>query len=89
MRKHFLWVLLVLIAGGAGFLASRAQATPPAPQNLSARCTINVPAEWGDYVGSGAYGLAFRDSSGTLRIINKFPCGLDGAPHVALEVHRK
>jgi len=89
MRKRILGATAILVIGLAGFLAGRVQGKPPSSQALSAQCAFNVPTEWGEYVGSGAYGLAFRDNNGTLRIINKFPCGLEGAPHVSLEVRRK
>jgi hypothetical protein len=44
-----------------------------------ARCTAVVPQDWGEYVDTNSYGAAFRDANGTLRFVNKFPCGLEGA----------
>ncbi|MGH9796509.1 MAG: hypothetical protein ACRD5G_17250 [Candidatus Acidiferrales bacterium] len=75
----------MLAAVFAAYLASK----PAAAQSAAAQCVINVPQDWGDYVGSGPYGLEFKDSSGTLRFVNKMPCGLEGAPNVALEIRRK
>lgn len=61
-----------------------AKASPP-----TGRCQVTVPAEWGEFIGSSQYGLAFRDDQGTLRFVTQMPCGLDGPPHIALQVSRK
>lgn len=55
----------------------------------TARCTVVVPKQWGEYIGAGSYGLEFKDESGTVRFVKQFPCGVEGAPNVSLEVHRK
>jgi hypothetical protein len=59
-------------------------------QNSIGRCIVNVPQEWGALKGvSSNYGMVFEDSAGTLRAVTQMPCGLDGAPNVALEIHRR
>ena len=55
----------------------------------AARCAITVPSSWGEYIGAGSYGLEFKDDTGTIRFVKQFPCGLEGAPNVSLEIHRK
>jgi hypothetical protein len=57
-------------------------------QEQTARCRICVPKDWGEYLGAGSYGLEFRDDAGTI-FAKQFPCGLEGAPNVSLEIHRK
>ncbi len=86
MRKALLVALLMFLASGGYFLGMRA--TPAAAQGM-ARCKVSVPQSWGEYVGtSDSYGLAFKDSSGTLRFVRQLPCGLDSTPAVTLEVQR-
>ena len=87
MRKRIFWTGTLFIIASLCFLAGKAQGKP-APQSTSARCVIRVPSDWGDFVGSGPYGLTFRDSSGTLRFVSQFPCGLEGVPNLALQVQR-
>lgn len=53
------------------------------------RCQVTVPTDWGDFIGSSQYGLAFRDNQGTLRFVTQLPCGLDSTPHIALQISRK
>lgn len=89
MKKKLFWSIAVLVIALYSFLAGRTQGNPAPPQELAARCVFSVPKEWGEYVGSGSYGLAFRDSNGSLRFINTFPCGLEGAPQVSLAIRRK
>jgi hypothetical protein len=45
--------------------------------------------EWGEYVGASSYGVAFKDSAGTLRFVAHFPCDLNNRPIVALAIERK
>lgn len=66
------------VSGGAHF-----------EQEQAARCHIAVPKDWGEYIGAGSYGLEFKDEAGTIRFVKQFPCGLEGAPNVSLEIHRK
>ncbi len=59
-------------------------------QSYSSRCIANIPREWGTFKGvSNSYGIGFEDSSGTLRFVNQFPCGLEQAPNVSLELRRQ
>jgi hypothetical protein len=88
MQKRTLWASAALVFAAAGFLAGSMQGEPVPFENHSARCTANVPTAWGEYVGSGTSGMVFRDNNGTLRIIAHFPCGLGGAPQVAMEIRR-
>ena len=88
MKKRILWAAIVLAVVVASFLTGKVQGKSGPAQDLS-RCAIVVPQDWGEYVGSGSYGAAFRDANGTLRFVNKFPCGLEGAPQVVLEIRRK
>jgi hypothetical protein len=69
--------------------ASRTSGSPALEQDQPARCAITVPNSWGEYIGAGSYGLEFKDDAGTIRFVKQFPCGLEGAPNVSLEIHRK
>ena len=89
MKKRVLWAAVVLAIATATFVAGRLQGKASPAQDMTARCAIVVPQDWGEYVDTGSYGVAFRDANGTLRFVNKFPCGLEGAPQVALEIRRK
>jgi hypothetical protein len=89
MRKRILWAVVVLVIATASFMGGNVHGKGTPAQNLQSRCAIVVPQDWGEYVGSGSYGVAFRDGNGTLRFVNQFPCGLEGAPQVALEIRRK
>ncbi len=55
----------------------------------TAKCRAYVPLDWGEYVGSGQYGIVFRDNEGTLRFFRGVPCGHEGTPVVDLEIRRK
>ena len=74
----------------AGIFALKLHATAPnkiEPQTWSPGCIANVPRSWGVFRGGSAQsGLAFEDSTGTLRFLTNIPC--DGTPTVALEIHR-
>lgn len=64
------------------------QATPASAEGM-ARCNVTVPQSWGEFVGmSDSFGLAFKDSSGTLRFVRQLPCGLESTPSIAVEVQR-
>jgi hypothetical protein len=78
-------VLAFLIYVGVIVSPSAKQQTASA----SARCQVNVPPEWGDFVGGSNYGLAFRDNQGTIRFVTQMPCGLEGPVNVALQIKRK
>ncbi|HXT75472.1 MAG TPA: hypothetical protein VN780_04225 [Candidatus Eisenbacteria bacterium] len=88
-NKSIIRLALILAAATATICVGRLLASPRTPQDQSARCAVVVPKGWGDYIGAGSYGLEFKDESGTIRFVKQFPCGLDGAPTISLEVHRK
>jgi hypothetical protein len=89
MQRKTFWAGAALVMAVACFLAGSIQGEPAPFENHAARCTVNVPTAWGEYVGSGTSGMVFKDNSGTLRIVAHFPCnGLGGAPQVALEIRR-
>ena len=93
MKKAFFCAACSLLLAATFFFACKTLASPsPAPatpQDSASRCIANVPLDWGEYVDSSTNGVAFRDQSGTLRFVKNFPCGLEGAPNVALEIRRK
>jgi hypothetical protein len=78
-----------LAAGIASFSAGRLLGNPRPQVEQSARCTVLVPREWGEYIGAGSYGLEFKDEAGTIRFVKQFPCGVEGPPNISLEIHRK
>ena len=78
-----LFSVLLLWARTAG--SQSAQTQLPS----GSRCVFRVPAEWGDYISSDRYGIAFKDEQGTLRFVTQFPCGFDGPPNVAIEIRRR
>jgi hypothetical protein len=88
-NKSIISLAVILAAATATICVGRLLASPRPPQDQTARCAVVVPKGWGDYIGAGSYGLEFKDESGTIRFVKQFPCGLDGAPTVSLEVHRK
>jgi hypothetical protein len=79
-----LLILIVLaLAGTSWFLARKATARP----QTQSTCAIDVPSNWGEYVGSSEhYGLVFKDDAGTLRFATNVPCS--GVPQVGLQVNR-
>lgn len=89
MNKRIRFTALLVVIAIAGFQAGRVQGEPAPAQDQLSRCAIVVPQDWGEYIDSGSYGVTFRDSNGTLRFVNRFPCGLEGAPQVSLEIRRK
>lgn len=88
MKERIFWLALVLFAAIVSFRARAAQEqTTPASglvRELHSHCSKRV----GEYVGSSSYGVAFKDSSGTLRFVTHFSCGFKTPPHVALKVDR-
>lgn len=81
-------VAAVLLLTAGNWFYSRAKAAPQ-PQIVygQANCRSYVPPEWGEYKGSSDnYGVAFLDSSGTLRFITNVAC--EATPQVALEIRR-
>jgi hypothetical protein len=62
-------------------------APPTQPQIWTPGCVASVPKSWGTFRGASTQsGLAFEDSSGTIRFLTNIPC--DGIPSVSLEIHR-
>jgi hypothetical protein len=69
------------------YAASPKPVQPPQPQIWTPGCIASVPKTWGTFRGASAQsGLAFEDSSGTIRFLTNIPC--DGIPSVSLEIHR-
>lgn len=86
MNKTYLWLAAIVVMLIGVHLDSNVTVHA---QSSSSRCVANVPRDWGNFKGvSQAYGIGFEDSSGTLRFMNQFPCGLDHAPIVSLEIRR-
>ena len=88
MKRRILGLALIVFAMVISFHTKGAQSKEPVPQELSAQCVATVPKEWGEFVGSSSYGVAFKDSAGTLRFVTHFSCGFKTPPHVALAVQR-
>jgi hypothetical protein len=82
---HYMGVItLILLA----FFAGRLQGGTNSASG-TAKCRAYVPADWGEYVGSGQYGIVFKDNEGTLRFFRGVPCGHEGTPVIDLEILRK
>jgi hypothetical protein len=64
MNKAIYGTLVGLILLGTFFLGRLSSAS-----NLAARCAVTIPSEWGDYAGANQYGIVFKDSDGTLRVV--------------------
>jgi hypothetical protein len=80
---------VVLLTAANWFYARRVTAAAKAPQTTFAQaaCRSYVPQEWGEYKGSSSgFGVAFEDSSGTLRFVTNVTC--EGVPPVALMIQR-
>ncbi len=88
MHKRKLILFLVLAAFSGSYLGS---ADPPtvSAQTQTARCTAEVPRNWGEFRGATEQGFAFEDQAGTVRIIRQLPCPGLGPPQVAIELQRK
>jgi len=85
MNKPVFGVVFGLILLGTFFIGRLSSAS-----NLASRCAVTIPSEWGDYAGANQYGIIFKDSAGTLRVVRNMPCGgHDATPHVDLEIRRK
>lgn len=80
---------IVLLTAANWLYARRATAVAKAAQGSSdqASCSSYIPKEWGEFQGSSSgFGLAFQDSSGTLRFVTNVGCG--GVPPIALLIQR-
>jgi hypothetical protein len=82
-------LLLVLVISVAFFSIGHSYSAAQQPIANSARCLVNVPSDWGDYIGASQYGMVFKDDQGTLRFITRVPCGHEGPPNIAVEIRRK
>ena len=87
--KRIIGLTAILVTGFGSFCTARLLGGPRPQQEQTARCTIAVPKDWGEYIGAGSYGLEFKDDAGTIRFVKQFGCGLEGVPNVSLEIHRK
>lgn len=82
---RLLVVAVLLLTAANWFYARKTKAAPQ--QMFQAQCRSFVPLEWGDYKDSSSgFGLAFQDSTGTIRFITNATC--EGVPQVALEIRR-
>jgi hypothetical protein len=86
--KTIVIATLTLLVALLSFKAYAASPKPqPQPQVWTPGCVASVPKSWGTFRGASAQsGLAFEDSSGTIRFLTNIPC--DGIPSVSLEIHR-
>jgi len=64
-----------------------------AQERVPSACVVTVPSNWGAFKGISTSGVAFEDESGTIRILDQMPCGMDrgvvGQPNVLVEIRRK
>jgi len=88
-NKKFFGIIAVCATAILSVDAPRTSGGSTSEQEQAARCAITVPNGWGEYIGASSYGLEFKDDAGTIRFVKQFPCGLEGAPNVSLEIHRK
>ena len=69
------------------YAANAKKPSSPQPQVWTPGCIASVPRSWGTFRGASTQsGLAFEDSTGTIRFLTNIPC--DGIPSVSLEIHR-
>jgi len=87
--KRIIGLTGILVAGFGSFCAVRLLGSPRPQQDQTARCKIIVPKDWGEYIGAGSYGVEFKDDAGTIRFVKQFGCGVEAAPNVSLEIHRR
>jgi hypothetical protein len=96
MKSHFKTIAIAALTIATALLSFKLYAatpTPPKPaqptqpQIWTPGCVASVPKSWGTFRGASTQsGLAFEDSSGTIRFLTNIPC--DGIPSVSLEIHR-
>src|ERR1700751_949697 len=69
-----LLIAAVVLFTAANWLYARKTKAAP-PQMFQAQCRSFVPLEWGDFKGSSSgFGLAFQDSTGTIRFVTNATC---------------
>ncbi len=90
MKPHVKSIAIAALALTVTLLTVKlyaASPTPPKPQLWTPGCVAQVPRAWGTYRGASAQsGLAFEDSTGTIRFLTNVPC--NGVPTVSLEIRR-
>jgi hypothetical protein len=96
MNTHFKTIAITALTIATALLSFKLYAAtptppkpaqPPQPQVWTPGCVATVPKSWGTFRGASTQsGLAFEDSSGTIRFLTNIPC--DGIPSVSLEIHR-
>jgi hypothetical protein len=93
MKKQLTTIAIVALTTMVALLSFKVYAAspkpqpPPQPQVWTPGCIASVPKSWGTFRGASTQsGLAFEDSTGTIRFLTNIPC--DGIPSVSLEIHR-
>ena len=89
MKKLRVFAVASVVLVFAALWVTRVRAKPhtAVEAQLNGPCVSFVPREWGLYRGGSAQtGLAFEDTTGTLRFVTNLPCG--ATPVVVLEVRR-
>jgi hypothetical protein len=87
-RAVAILVLFVCVVAGTSYLSSKHHIRA-AGQAYSAPCLSYIPSDWGQYLGSSSYGVAFEDTAGTIRFVKNPPCDISSTPSPDLEIHRK
>ncbi|MGB7436724.1 MAG: hypothetical protein WBR26_26745 [Candidatus Acidiferrum sp.] len=80
---------VMLLSASNWFYARKAKAASKSAQVIFGQpaCRSFVPSEWGEYKGSSSgFGVAFQDSSGTLRFVTNVTC--ESVPTIALQIQR-
>lgn len=90
MKLQFKTIAILALTIATGLLSFKVYAAtpaPPKPQEWTPGCVAGVPKTWGTFRGASAQsGLAFEDSSGTIRFLTNVPC--NGTPIASLTVVR-
>lgn len=89
MTQQLKTIAIVLLTATIALLSLKARAASPKPepQVFAPGCIASVPKSWGTFRGASTQsGLAFEDSSGTIRFLTNIPC--QGVPSVSLQINR-
>jgi hypothetical protein len=92
MKLQFKTIAIVTLTITTALLSFKVYAAAPKPpqpnpQEWTPGCVAGVPRTWGTFRGASAQsGLAFEDSSGTIRFLTNVPC--NGTPIPSLTVVR-
>ncbi len=81
-------VLLAFLLVVAGFFLGQARGRTVARPQATAPGGCTVPKAWGTFKGNFVTGIAFEDSSGTVRIIDALDCK-NRKTNVELEINRQ